>query len=274
MFVSIFCVICALVLSISSAFTFWPVTIWYDFYRPIVMFLAGYFAGLAFSWIFIDISGRLISSYKKKYDKPSNYARFLLTQGMYYIDLHANVRVEKIGLDKIPNEPFLLVCNHKSKFDPMIAAAIFRKRHLAFITKEDNMKIPLAGHLMWRNCYMPVNRNDKLQSLEQFKRAAELIASGVSSVGVYPEGSRQEEHVILADFHNGAFNIAIRTGCPIVVITMKGTSRIHKNFPFKRSSVEMKCVQVLYKDDYANMNATELSDYVHDIMYRELESAQ
>lgn len=274
MFVSIFCVICALALSISSAFTFWPVTIWYDFYRPIVMFLAGYFAGLAFSWIFIDISGRLISSYKKKYDKPSNYARFLLTQGMYYIDLHANVRVEKIGLDKIPNEPFLLVSNHKSKFDPMITAAIFRKRHLAFITKEDNMKIPLAGHLMWRNCYMPVDRNDKLQSLEQFKRAAELIASGASSVGVYPEGSRQEEHVILADFHNGAFNIAIRTGCPIVVITMKGTSRIHKNFPFKRSSVEMKCVQVLYKDDYANMNATELSDYVHDIMYRELESAQ
>lgn len=273
MFVSIFCVICALALSISSAFTFWPVTIWYDFYRPIVMFLAGYFAGLAFSWIFIDISGRLISSYKKKYDKPSNYARFLLTQGMYYIDFHANVRVKKIGLDKIPNEPFLLVSNHKSKFDPMIAAAIFRKRHLAFITKEDNMKIPLAGHLMWRNCYMPVDRNDKLQSLEQFKRAAELIASGASSVGVYPEGSRQEEHVILADFHNGAFNIAIRTGCPIVVITMKGTSRIHKNFPFKRSSVEMKCVQVLYKDDYDNMNATELSDYVHDIMYRELESA-
>lgn len=273
MFVSVFCVICALALSISSAFTFWPVTIWYDFYRPIVMFLAGYFAGLAFSWIFIDISGRLISSYKKKYDKPSNYARFLLTQGMYYIDFHANVRVKKIGLDKIPNEPFLLVSNHKSKFDPMITAAIFRKRHLAFITKEDNMKIPLAGHLMWRNCYMPVDRNDKLQSLEQFKRAAELIASGASSVGVYPEGSRQEEHVILADFHNGAFNIAIRTGCPIVVITMKGTSKIHKNFPFKRSSVEMKCVQVLYKDDYDNMNATELSDYVHDIMYRELESA-
>ena len=32
----------------------------------------------------------------------------------------------------------------------------------------------------------------------------------------------------------------------------------------------MKCVQVLYKEDYANMNATELSDYVHGIMYRDL----
>ena len=270
MFVSIVCVVCALALSITSAFTFLPVQQGYDFWKPIVMLIAGYFAGIAICWIFYDINGRIICSKKKQYYKPSNWARFLLTHGMWYIDFHANVRLKKVGLEKIPNEPFLMVGNHKSKFDPMIAAAVFRKIHLAFITKEDNMKIPLASRLMWRNCYMPVNREDKLQSLEQFKKAAGLIGSGASSVGVYPEGSRQEESVILAPFHNGAFNIAIKTGCPIVILTMKGTSRIHKNFPFKRSKVEMKCVEVLYKEDYENMNATELSDYVHKIMYNEL----
>ena len=271
MFVSIVCIVCALALSLSSAFTFWPVTAWYDFYRPIVMFIAGYFAGIAISWIFVDVSGRLISSFKKKYDKPSHFARFLLTNGMQYIDFHANVRLKKIGLDKIPNEPFLMVGNHKSKFDPMIAAAVFHNRDIAFVTKEDNMKIPLAARLMWRNCYMPVDRSDKLQSLEQFKKAAELIGSGASSVGVYPEGSRQEPDVILAEFHNGVFNIATKTGCPIVIITMRNTLKIHKNFPFKRTKVEMRCVQVLYKEDYANMNATELSDYVHKIMLNDLQ---
>ena len=270
MFVSFICLFFALALSISSAFTFWPVTIWYDFYRPLVMFIAGYFAGLAFAWIFYDINGRIMCSYRKKYTKPSNWARFLLTQGMFYIDLHANIRLKKIGLEKLPNEPFLLIANHKSKFDPMITSAVFRKRHLAFVTKEDNMKIPLANRLMWRNCYMPVDRSDKLQSLEQFKKAADLIATGASSVGIYPEGSRQEEHVILADFHNGAFNIAIKTGCPIVILTMKGTSNIHKNFPFKTSKIEMKVVEVLYKEDYSSMTAIALSDYVHDIMYKEL----
>ena len=270
MFVSIVCAVCALALSITSAFTFLPVHVWYDFWKPLVMLLAGYLAGVAICWIFYDINGRIICSKKKNYTKPSNWARFLLTQGMWYIDFHANISLKKIGMEKIPNEPFLLIGNHKSKFDPMIAAAVFRKIHLAFITKEDNMKIPLANRLMWRNGYMPVNREDKLQSLEQFKKAAELIGSGASSVGVYPEGSRQEEHVILAPFHNGTFNIATRTGCPIVILTTRGTSNIHKNFPFKRSKVEMKVVQVLYKEDYASMNATELSDYVHDIMYRDL----
>ena len=270
MFASIIAVITALALSITSAFTFWPVHQWYDFYRPLVMLIAGYVAGIGICWIFYDINGRIMSSYKKKYDKPSNWARFLLNNGMEYVDFHARARVKKVGLEKVPNEPFLLVSNHKSKFDPMIVAAVFKKRHLAFITKESNMKIPLANRLMWRNCYMPVDRSDKLQSLEQFKRAAELISSGASSVGVYPEGSRQEDHVILAAFHNGAFNIATRTGCPIVILTMKNTNKIHKNFPFRRTTVDMKIVEVLYKEDYRTMNSAELSDYVHGIMYNEL----
>ena len=269
MLVSIICVSVAVILSITSAFTFWPIHEWYDFYRPIVMFVAGYFAGLALAWIFFDLSGRFTVSYKKKYMKPSKFARVLLTNGIGYINNHANVKVTKIGLEKIPNDCFLLVGNHKSKFDPMLVAQALAKHNLAFVTKESNMKIPLAGRFMWRNGYMPVDRSDKMQSLEQFKKAAELIGSGASSVGVYPEGSRQDENVILGDFHNGAFNIAIRTKCPIVIMTMKGTSNIHKRFP-RRTKVEMKCLQVLYYDDYSTMNAMELSNYVHDLMYQEL----
>lgn len=271
MAVLLFLLLLALALSLTSAFTFWPVNEWVDFYRPLVIFVIGIIAGVAFVWIFYDINGRLLSSYKKKYNKPSNWARFLLNNGIEYIVIHARIKLKKIGLEKIPNEPFLLVGNHKSKFDPMIVASVLKRRDLAFITKDDNMKIPLANRLMWRCCYMPVDREDKLQSLEQFKKAAELIDSGASSVGVYPEGARQKEDVVLSDFHNGSFAIATKTGCPIVVITMKNTSNIHKNYPLKRTKVTMKCVQVLYKEDYGNMNSQELSDYVHRIMLQDLQ---
>lgn len=273
MFVSIICLACALALSLTSAFTFWPVTVWYDFYRPLILFIAGYFAGLALAWIFFDITGRLTVSYKKKYMAPNKFARFMLTNGIGYINNHANIKLTKIGFEKIPNEPFLIIGNHKSKFDPMLVAQLLHKHYLAFVTKESNMKIPLAGRFMWRTCYMPVDRDDKLQSLEQFKKAAELISTGVSSVGVYPEGSRQEADVILGSFHNGCFNIATKTRCPIVILISKGTENIHKRFP-RRTKVLMKVVQVLCYEDYANMNATELSDYVHDIMYKELSELQ
>ena len=71
--------------------------------------------------------------------------------------------------------------------------------------------------------------------------------------------------------HNGVFNIATKTGCPIVIITMRDTLKIHKNFPFKRTRVEMRCVQVLYKEDYASMNSAELSDHVHKITLDDLQ---
>ena len=269
MLVSIIAVCTALALSITSAFTFWPVHEWFDFYRPLVMFIAGYFGGILIAWVFFDLSGRITVSFKKKYDKPSKFARFMLTNGIGYINNHANIKLTKIGLEKIPNEPFLMISNHKSKFDSMLVSQVFHKRDIAFVTKEDNMKIPLAPRFMWRCCYLPVNREDKMQSLEQFKRAAELISSGASSVGIYPEGSRQESSVVLGPFHNGAFNIAIRTKCPIVLLVTKGTDNIHRRFP-RRTKVEMKCIQVLYYEEYGSMNATELSDYVHDIMYKEL----
>ena len=102
MFVSIFCVAVGAILSIVSAFTFWPVQMWYDIYRPIVLFIAGYFGGLAIAWIFFDLAGRFTVSYKKNYAKPSKFAHFLLTSGISYINNHANVRVKKIGLDKLP----------------------------------------------------------------------------------------------------------------------------------------------------------------------------
>lgn len=273
MLVSIIALTCALGLSISSAFTFWPVTHGYDFYRPLVLFIAGYLGGIIISWIFFDITGRVISSYKKTYEKPSKFARFMFTNGLNYINRHAHIRLTKIGLEQIPSDSFLLIGNHKSKFDSMIVSEVLKKRDIAFITKESNMKIPLGARFMWRNCYMPVDRHDKLQSLAQFKRAADLISNNISSVGVYPEGSRQEEDVVLGNFHNGAFNIAIRTKCPIVILTMKGTSQIHKRFP-RCTKVTMKCVQVLYYEDYATMNATELCDYVHGIMYKDLDDKQ
>lgn len=269
MLIFIFTICTALILSITSAFTFWPVAQWYDLYRPLIMLITGYVLGIGLVWVFYDISGRITSSYKKNYTKPSKFARFMINDAIIYVNIIANIKLKAFGLDKIPSEPFLLVGNHKSRFDSMLVSQVLSKVHIAFITKEENMKVPLMARFVWRNCYMPVNRKDKLQSLAQFNKAAKLIADKVSSVGVYPEGTRQNDDIILGDFHNGAFTIAIRTKCPIVMITTKGTSGVKKNFP-KRTKVEMNCRVLYYQEDYASMNATQLSNHVHEIMYKEL----
>ena len=59
------------------------------------------------------------------------------------------VKITLRGLEKLPAEvKWLFVSNHRSNFDPLIAMWALRKYGIAFITKPENLKIPIAGRLM------------------------------------------------------------------------------------------------------------------------------
>ncbi len=270
MIVEFICLACASALAITGSLTFWKVTEWYHFYIPLLLAIAGYLAGIAISWIIIDLAGRVFSK-KKFYKKPSKWARWWLIQGIWYINHHALIKLDLRGKRKINSlgkQRFVLVCNHRSKFDSMLLTEKFGKKDIAFITKQSNVKIPLGGRLMCGCSYLPVNRDDKLQSLEQFRKAESLIANDASSIGVFPEGTRQQAKTI-GDFHEGVFNIAIHTKAPIVVVTTKGTDNIHKRFP-RFTKVRMDIVCVLKYEDYQDMPAKAVSDMVHEIMEEHL----
>lgn len=271
MLIELSSLIVAIILAVVGSFTFFPVTQGIDFYRPILLFIGGYVVMIFIVWwFFIDLVGRTYS-FKKEYDKPSKLANFLLNQGIGYINIHARIKFRVIGKEKIPaNEKFLLVCNHRSKFDSMLIAQHFGHLKIAFFSKSSNFKIPLGKRLMWRVCYLPLDRDDKLQSLQQMRRAEKLLSTGATNVGIFPEGTRQTE-LPIGEFHEGGFNVAIHTGCPIVITTMVGTQYVHKNFPLKRSKCTWEVIGVLHKEDYDGMTAKALSDQIHSIMKENLE---
>ena len=119
-------------------------------------------------------------------------------------------------------------------------------------------------------CYLSVDRDDKLQSLETFRRAVSLLQNNAASIGIFPEGTRQTETTI-GEFHEGTFNIPIHAKAPIVVTTMKNTERVHKNFPFKITKVKWDIIAVITYEEYQGMTAKALSDMVHDMMKEHLE---
>lgn len=271
MVVEFICQISAFALAISGSFTFWKVQHLYEFYIPIILFIAGYLLGIAISWMIIDITGRVMFSKKKEYTKkPSKIARFWLIQGIWFINHHAMIKLDLRGKEKVPQKSrFLIVCNHRSKFDSMLITEKFGQRDIAFITKESNMKIPLAGRLMIGLRYLPVDRDDKLQSLLKMREAVSLIENDYSSVGVFPEGTRQSTKTI-GDFHEGMLNIAIKSRVPIVVITTKGTDQIHKRFP-RPTKVRMDVLAIIHPEEYDGMSAKSLSDMIHNMMESHIE---
>lgn len=247
-----------------------PVGNYYHYWAPFLLLVGGYLLGVAIMWCVLSLFA-LPYDKKKEYEKPSKWANFWLCEAMQYIDFHAGAKVKVNYHVNFPTDSrYLLVCNHLSKFDPMILAAIYKKDLLAFISKPTNFKIPIGGHFMKASCYLPIDRYDKLKSLEVMKRASELIESDKCSIGVFPEGTRSEDGK-LGEFHEGVFAIAMKSKCPIVIMTVKGTENIHHNFPKRRTKVVFDVLEVMNYEDYQSMIVKQISDHAYQVMKNNLE---
>lgn len=274
MILRIFTLLVGAGLAIAGSLSFWPVTSGVDFYRPIVLFIAGYILAIALAWVYIDITGRiLLKIYKKKPSKNiEKYANHLLSQGMNYIDALASAHITVTGKQYLPkNERFLFVCNHISNFDPMISAGKFESSRLAFVTKPKNMNIPLGKNLMPILSYQPIDREDKLKSLQTFKTCSELISSQTCSIGIYPEGTRGQDDSTLLEFHEGVFNVAKNAKCPIVVTTIVGTKAIHHIPHFKPCRIYHDIIGVISYEEIENMTAHDIAIKVAEMMQTQLD---
>ena len=266
MIIGISSLLFSIALAVVGSLTFWKVTEGYHFYIPIVLFILGYLLAIILWWVFIDIYGRILSTNKNERTKVNKFTRFLLTDAMRYIDNHALVRVHVNGKHLLPKgERFLFVQNHTSRFDPMVVNAYFNKYDIAFITKPSNFKIPLAKRLMPTLFYQAIERDNPLQSLGVMKHSEELITKGITSIGVYPEGTRHKDGE-MGDFHEGVFNICLRAKCPLVISTTNNMMNIHKNFPFKITHVHLDVVRVIPYEQMEGKTAKALSDEVKTIM--------
>ena len=266
MAIELFIFLCGAALALTGSLTFWPVQAWYDFYIPIVLFIAGYLGGLfLIVWNVYWIAGKIISL-KKNRDKPSRVARWMVMHGLRFMSLHALIKTELRGVNKLPkNEKFVLVCNHRSNYDPMIIIERFALKKIAFISKESNFKIPMVGRFMKGSCYQAIDREDREEALKIIRKCTKFVEDGIMSIGVFPEGTRQKKEII-GQFHEGVFNIAIHAGAPLVIAALKGTQNIAGRAPFKRTRVFLKIIGVIQPEELQNYTAKAVSDLSRDLM--------
>ena len=262
----VFIIICALALPIVGSFTFWPVTQPYDFYKPIILLIAGFFGGIILEFIIVGTISLFVGN-KKEYTKPSKWAYFWLHRGIKAINYFSSIDCRVIGANKLPqNRKFVLVCNHRSNYDPMLIIERFGLKHIAFISKEANFKIPMVGKFLKGSCYQAIDREDREKALVVIKRCTDYVANGVMSIGVFPEGKRQREKII-APFHEGVFNIAIKAKAPLVICALKGTDKIKGRAPFRRTKVVLKVIGVIQPEELENHTAKSISDFSRDLMF-------
>lgn len=115
------------------------------------------------------------------------------------------------------NKSYMLVANHTSMTDIMLMLVV-SKHPFVFVGKIELSKIPLFGFFYKRTCIL-VDRNSSKSRMEVFELAQNRLKQGLS-ICIFPEGGvPEDESIVLDDFKDGAFRLAIEHQIPIVPIT-------------------------------------------------------
>lgn len=123
---------------------------------------------------------------------------------------------------------YMLVANHYSMMDIMLMLYC-SKNPFVFVGKKELAKLPLFGYFYKRAAIL-VDRKNPQSRREVYKHALQRIQSGLS-ICIFPEGGvPDDESIVLDNFKDGAFRIAIECQIPIVPMVLYDTK---KRFPFR-----------------------------------------
>ena len=148
---------------------------------------------------------------------PEFLMRFLV-----WLLIHSVYRLEKSGLEKIPEEgPAVLVCNHVSFVDALIIAAACR-RPIRFVMDHAIFRIPVLIFIFRTGRAIPIASAREDPAL--LERAYDEIARGLEAgdlIAIFPEG-RITDTGDMCPFKPGIKRIVARTPVPVVPLALRG----------------------------------------------------
>lgn len=180
-------------------------------------------------------------------------------------------KIKYIEEEPIDTTKSYMFCpNHTSMIDVMVMLSI-AKNPFVFVGKKELTKIPIFGYFYKRTCII-VDRSNSKSRKAVFDEARRRLSNGLD-VCIFPEGLvPDDESVVLADFKNGAFRLAIEFQIPIVPITMYDCKKRFSYTFFSGSPgiLRNRVHKFLYTEGLTLKNCEALKKQTFDIIYNEL----
>jgi len=170
----------------------------------------------------------------------------------------------------ILGKSYMFIANHTSMTDIMLMLSVV-KNPFVFVGKKELVKIPLFGFFYKRTCIL-VDRDSPKSRLAVYERAQNRINQGLS-ICIFPEGKvPDDESVVLDEFHNGAFNLAIDHKLPIVPITFGDNKERHSYTFFSGSPGKMrvKISRFIETEHKVHHDKKEVREEARTIIYNQL----
>lgn len=133
-------------------------------------------------------------------------------------------RPTAIGVENIPEDgPLIFAGNHRHAFDPVVVMT-HTKRTVHYMAKESLFK-GLHGILFKQIGLIKVYRTRN--NPEAIQSAVELLKQG-GTLGIFPEGTRNQTEEPLLRFKHGAVRIAKEANSKIVPFAIKGEYKLFR----------------------------------------------
>lgn len=193
----------------------------------------------------------------------SIWAKMLLTL--------TNIRTEIIGAENIlKGNPQIFMANHQSDFDILIVLAHLPGQ-FRWIVKKELFHIPLFGKAMRSAGYIEIDRQHHEKAMKSLDTAARKIREG-NSLMSFPEGTRSKDGEI-KPFKQGMFYLAIKSGVPIVPISIIGAREImpKRSLQVKPGKIVMVIDRPIDVTNFSIENRQELIDMVRKVIIENCE---
>lgn len=241
---------------------------WGDIWIVLLLFLAAFLAIVIIHLALIAIVSLCI---RKKEPRPESLIRKFAIVSLELLISLARVRVHVRGEEKLPRGTFVMVCNHRSLVDPVAALVALRRYNLAFISKKENVSVPVFGKYIVSLGCLYLDRENVRAAMTTINTAAEQVKSGKWSMAICPEGTRNRTDEALLPFHAGSFKIAQKAKSPLVIAVFKGTELVKHNAVKRRTDVYIDILDVLPPERVSAMKTAEMAEYAREIMLADLE---
>jgi 1-acyl-sn-glycerol-3-phosphate acyltransferase len=188
----------------------------------------------------------------------------LFGMGFYY-------KIEKVQkLDR--KKSYMFVANHTSMSDIMLMLAAV-DNPFVFVGKMSLAKIPLFGFFYKRTSIL-VDRSCSKSRMEVFNEAQKRIDRGLS-ICIFPEGGvPHDESILLDNFKDGAFRLAVEHHLPIVPLVFPDNKK-RLSYTFYSGSPGLMRVKILplvetVSDKGEPLDRKEVREHVRNLIYDEL----
>jgi 1-acyl-sn-glycerol-3-phosphate acyltransferase len=132
------------------------------------------------------------------------------------------VRLRREGARDVHKGPYIIVCNHRSLLDPVIAA---RYIHAHFVGKAEVRSYPFLGFGANLTGAIFVDRGCR-DSRAATRDAMKAVLDKGQNVMLYPEGTTYGGD-LTKRFYKGSFEVAAELGVPVIPVVLEYKDRNH-----------------------------------------------